>query len=94
MKTYIVTEQFDMYTCSSGRVTVNPGAMFCRTGDGRVYFINSRNYLPFDVTGSFLKSNKYELYNAFSEKHRALKEQMDKIVAEKDQEDVEKENEK
>lgn len=82
MKIYIVTKQFDVYTCNSGRTTVNPGAMFRRTGDNRVYFINSNNYLPFDVTQSFLKSNKYELYNAFDEKHRALKEHMDKIVAE------------
>ena len=43
MKTYIVTEQFDMYTCNSGRVTVNPGAMFSRDQYGRVYFIYSKN---------------------------------------------------
>ena len=82
MKIYIVTKQFDVYTCTSGRVTVNPGAMFCRDEYGRVYFINSKNYLPFDVTQSFLKSNKYELYNAFDKRHTELKENMDKIVAE------------
>lgn len=90
MKTYIVTEQFDMYTCNSGRVTVNPGAMFSRDQYGRVYFIHSKNYLPFDVIQDFLKSNKYELYNAFSEKHRALKEQMNKIVEESKQENLER----
>lgn len=74
MKIYIVTKQFEISSCHSGRSTVNPGAMFCKMDDGRIYFINSNNYLPFDITGDFLKSNTYEIYNAFNEKHATLKE--------------------
>jgi len=64
-KIYVVTSQFDMHTCDTGRVTVNPGAMFKiqqRMGRNRIYFVNSQNYLPSSLTSEFLRVTKYEEY--------------------------------
>ncbi|CUP44689.1 Uncharacterised protein [[Eubacterium] contortum] len=52
-KKYKVIKQFDSFYCDVGRITVNPGALFKIT-NGRVYFLNTQNYLPWVATKLFL----------------------------------------
>lgn len=52
-KNYNVIKQFDAFFCDVGRVTVFPGALFKIT-NGRVYFLNTQNYLPWVATKLFL----------------------------------------
>lgn len=54
-KNYKVIKEFDAFFCDIGRVTVFPEALFKITC-GRVYFLNTQNYLPWVVTKLFLST--------------------------------------
>ena len=72
---YKVIKQFDAYYCCFGRITVNPGAEFVFKDD-RIYFINTKNFLPRIAQKDFITSHDYEefdLENYINEIDKAIK---------------------
>lgn len=78
---YVTTKQFDAYYCGCGRVTVNPGAMFCLEGN-RVYFVNSKNYLPYEATNDF-KNSFFSYYSKNQKEDGNVKEKEDDLFSER-----------
>lgn len=68
---YKLLEDFDAYICNVGRVQVGVGAEFELQKDSYgthcVYFLNSKNYLPFPAVSTFLKMKREPLVNAEKE---------------------------
>ena len=62
---YKLLEDFDAYICTVGRVQVGIGAEFelQKDSDGthHVYFLNSKNYLPFSAVSTFLQMKREPL---------------------------------
>lgn len=69
MKKYIFKKQFDVFICSEGRSTVNPGAecvLVEKRGTKAIFFVNSNNFLPSRAASSLLHTGIEEYANEVS----------------------------
>lgn len=64
---YKTIEYFDAYICTIGRIQVPKGAEFelrqSSSGTKEVYFLNSKNYLPFAAVDTFLQIKREPIIN-------------------------------
>lgn len=51
---YRLNREWDAFICGVGRVYIPKGTEFKYTVDGRIYFLNSRKYLPSGAVPYFL----------------------------------------